>query len=87
MEYAEAKAVAEILNAATRAGNLATAYSIVGKLAKHDAQAVTLAAGHSTTLVTDRGFLAHLQASIAGACRARLDGWTYTKERNKGRQA
>lgn len=87
MTHAEAKAIAEILNAATRAGNLATAYSIVSKLAKPDAQAVILAAGHSTTTIRDKSFIAHLQASIAGACRARLDGWTYTTERKKGREA
>lgn len=83
MQYDDAKAIAEILNAATRAGNLAAAYSIVKKLQKPAALAVILAAGHSTTMVGDSGFITQLQASIAGACRARLDGWAYTQEQKK----
>lgn len=84
MDYADAKRIADKLNAATTAGELASAYALVGPLTKEDAQAVMLAAGHSMIFARHRReCLAYAQASIAGACHARLDGWQYIKQRQK----
>lgn len=81
MQQQEAKAIAATLNAATRAGSLATAYCVIRKLSKADAAAVMLAAGHSVTSHYSKHFSSDTQASIAGACHARVDGWAYTANR------
>ncbi len=78
MQQQEATAIAANLNAATRAGSLATAYSIIRKLSKAEIAAVMLAAGHSVTSHCSKHFSGSTQASIAGACKARADGWAYT---------
>lgn len=82
MQNTHAYTIATKLNEATRAGDLAGAYRIVGTLSTDDAHAVLLAAGHSCCNPSNSQFRQLMQRDIAAACRMKVDGFGYTSTRS-----
>jgi len=70
-----AKAHAAQLNEATKAGDIARAYSLLTKHQAEDAVRVLLLAGYSVVGPRDRDFWKLAQADIARAARSHTDGY------------
>lgn len=70
-----AKAQAAQLNEATKAGDIARAYSLLMKQPADLAQRVLLFAGYSVVGPRDRDFWKLAQADIARAARSHTDGF------------
>lgn len=82
MHVTDPKHLAQQLQAATRAGDLAAAYTVLKTLDIETVKQVAIHGGYSLIFTKKRKeLLEHIQRQVAKAAKLRGDGWSLQEER------